>query len=120
MPRWTQADLDQALARPLGLKPGFRDEAVSESAKSQCPVRSQPLGQEAHQGSHPEKLWIRVESVRRKLLDPDNLCGKAAIDCLRYAGVIRDDTEKDVRVEAIQRKAKKGEEEHTMIHVWRI
>jgi len=120
MPRWTKADVDRHQARAIGCEPGIRNQASIEGAESQRPVCREPLGTQANQESHPERFWIRVESVRTVLLDQDNLCPKAFIDCLRYAGLIRDDSTKHVRSEATQRKAEKGEEEHTLINVWRI
>lgn len=66
----------------------------------------------------PERLHLRIVSVRKRLLDPDNLVPKWTIDCLRYCGVIRDDTSAHLVLETDQRKAAKGEEEHTEVTIY--
>lgn len=63
---------------------------------------------------------MRVTSVRKCLLDEDNLCEKYHVDCLRYSGIIPDDSPDKVRIETTQRKAAKGEEEHTLIEVFAL
>lgn len=50
--------------------------------------------------------WAHVEviSYRKRLLDPDNLAGglKPIMDGLRYAGVIQDDTARNVHITVMQ------------------
>lgn len=65
-------------------------------------------------------LLVRVTSVRCRLIDEDNLCEKYHVDCLRYAGIIPDDSPDKVRIETSQRKTAKGEAEHTVIEVWKL
>lgn len=69
------------------------------------------------QSLHSGRVFVRVTSVRKRLLDPDNLCEKYHLDCLRYAGLLRDDTAAEIDLKTQQRKAAKGEEEHTEIQV---
>lgn len=76
------------------------------------------LGPGREEGSHPERVLVRVVSVRKRLLDEDNLCPKYVIDCCRYAGLIPDDAPEKVRIQVGQRKPEKGEEEHTMIEIY--
>lgn len=63
----------------------------------------------APQGVRP-RFSVRIISFRARLLDPDNLVGKYAVDCLRYAGLLPDDTAEimDYRIE--QQKCPKAEE----------
>ncbi len=78
-----------------------------------------PLGKaEAEAGNLPRNL-VRIISHRCRLLDPDNLVGgcKYAIDALRYAGVIKDDREEDIKLEVFQVKTKTRKEEKTIIEV---
>lgn len=63
------------------------------------------------------RFFVRVESVRKRLADEDGLCEKYVLDCCRYAGLIPDDSPELCKVETSQRKAAKGEEEHTQITI---
>jgi hypothetical protein len=81
-------------------------------------VASSP--QDAVQACAPRLLLVRVTGVRSRLLDEDNLCEKFHIDCLRYAGIIPDDSPDKVRIETRQRKAVKGEAECTVIEVFAL
>lgn len=63
------------------------------------------------------RVHIRIVSVRKRLLDPDNLVPKWYIDCLRYCGLIREDTPEAVTLETSQRKCAKGEAERTEITI---
>ena len=63
------------------------------------------------------KLHVRFVSVRKRLLDPDNVSVKWTLDCLRYAGIIRGDEPDKISLEVSQRKTNKGEREQTIIEV---
>lgn len=56
------------------------------------------------------RISVHVKSYRSRLIDPDNLCAKWFVDCLRYCGLLRDDTAKDITFSISQEKVKKGEE----------
>jgi hypothetical protein len=58
--------------------------------------------------------------VRRRLLDEDNLCEKYHVDCCRYAGLIPGDSPAEIQIQTRQRKAARGEEEHTQIDIFRL
>ncbi len=64
---------------------------------------------------NPGRCHISIVSYRRRLLDPDNLCPKYAIDALRYAKIIPDDTEKDITYTITQKKVEKKNQEKTLI-----
>lgn len=70
-------------------------------------------GKEATAG----RVHLRIVATRKRLCDPDNLSPKWLVDCLRYCGVIRNDTPEDITLEVAQRKAAKGEAEHTEITI---
>lgn len=81
-------------------------------------VRHEPVGPAAREEVFSRRVRVVVTRVGRRLLDPDNPCPKYAVDCLRYAGVLPDDNPTVVaEVVTRQRKAKKGEPEHTLIEV---
>lgn len=76
-----------------------------------------PLDAQKVQGQPDARILVRVTSVRRRLLDEDNLCEKFHVDLCRYAGVIPDDAPDRVKIEVTQRKAQPKEEEHTLIEI---
>ena len=64
---------------------------------------------------------IRIVSYRTRLADADGISGKAAIDGLVHAGIIRDDSPKEVReVSYSQIKVKNKEDEKTVIQIRRV
>jgi hypothetical protein len=60
---------------------------------------------------------VRIISFRRRLIDPDNLCPKWFIDCLRYWGYIQDDRPQDIVLEVSQEKVQTKADEHTRIEI---
>jgi hypothetical protein len=85
------------------LEPNPRDAALPEGE-----AQARPAG----------LIHVRIVSVRKRLCDPDNLSPKWLLDCLRYCGAICDDTPEEITLETTQRKAAKGEEEHTLIQLF--
>lgn len=77
----------------------------------------EPLAKEEVQRPTGGRVLVRVESVRKRLLDEDNLCEKYYVDLLRYAGVISGDEAGKTKIETSQRKTQKGEEEKIIIQV---
>ena len=75
-------------------------------------------------GRHPtfdSRVDIRVVSHRTRLADADGISAKAAIDGLVHAGVIRDDSTKEIReVSYCQVKVKNKNEEKTVIQIRRV
>jgi len=63
------------------------------------------------------RVHIRFVSVRQRLCDPDHLSEKWLLDCLRNCGAIIGDEPDKITLETTQRKAAKGEEEHTQITI---
>jgi hypothetical protein len=63
---------------------------------------------------------IRIIACRKRLIDPDNLCGKFFIDALRYAGVILEDTASVMDYSISQQKTQPGQEEYAIINIQRI
>ena len=56
------------------------------------------------------RVRVHVESRRNRLLDADNILVKAILDCCRYAGAIRDDTEEAIELVVTQKKVPRNEE----------
>lgn len=75
------------------------------------------LGKEEGKASHSIRLLVRVTSFRRRLLDTDNLTPKYFVDCLRYCGILSDDTEAEIDLRISQKKVSSKEEERTEIEI---
>lgn len=83
-------------------------------------ARHAALGAAKAKGGDPGRFLVRVTSVRRRLIDDDNLCEKFVVDCCRYAGLIPGDGPGQTRIEVRQRKAGKEEPEETVIEIFTI
>ena len=83
-------------------------------------TRNAALEPDEVQGGTRQSILVRVTSIRKRLLDEDNLCEKYHVDLCRYAGVISGDEAGQTKIEVAQRKAAKGETEKTIIEVFAI
>ena len=72
------------------------------------------------QGRFSQKFLVRVTSVRKRLLDEDNLCEKYHVDLCRYAGIIPCDEAEKVKIEVCQKKAGKEDAEETIIEIFEL
>lgn len=117
--KWTEADVAAYNARNYE-RPKRANLSAGGSGKVAEPefdTRPVPLAACQAQEATPERVHIRIVSVRKRLLDPDNLFPKWQIDALRYCRIIRGDEPDKITLETTQRKAAKGQEEHTIIEV---
>jgi hypothetical protein len=92
-------------------------ENPAPGAEPQRPVCHEPLAADAGEKENGRRFHVRVTSYRKRLLDPDNLCPKYFIDCLRYAGIIPDDSARFMDFTVRQQKVKGDDEERTEIEV---
>ena len=74
-----------------------------------------PLATHEEQEADSSRVHLRIVSIRKRLLDPDNLSVKWLIDCLRYSSIIRGDEPDKITLQVEQRKCGKGEAEATEI-----
>ena len=88
------------------------------NAVMECDSRVAALAPSKAKEADSERVHIRFVSVRKRLLDPDNLSEKWLLDCLRFCGAIKGDEPEKITLETTQRKAAKGEEEHTIIEIY--
>ncbi len=88
-----------------------------ESSQHQPAVRHEPLAETSGEEENPVRVHVCVTSVRRRLIDPDNLCAKYFIDCLRYAGFIKDDSAEHITLSVRQSKAATKAAEKTVIEI---
>ena len=83
-------------------------------------ARDEPIQKSRHP-TFDTLVDIRIVSHRTRLADADGISGKAAIDGLVHACIIRDDSPKEVReVSYAQIKVKNKEEEKTVIQITRV
>ena len=93
---------------------------AGKAAELEPAPRARPLAKSAPKEVPSEPVFIRIVSVRKRLLDPDNISEKWALDALRYCGAIHGDEPDKITLETSQRKAEKGEEEHTLIEIFEL
>jgi hypothetical protein len=90
---------------------------AGKAAKLERNLGNGPLAKSEAEKGNPERVLVRVTSVRKRLIDEDNLAEKYHVDCCRYAGLIHGDEPSKTKIEVCQRKAAKGEAEHTIIAI---
>ena len=66
------------------------------------------------------RFLIRIKSIRKRLLDEDNLCEKFHVDLLRHSGVIPQDSPGTAKIEVSQEKVEPGAAEKTIVQVWKL
>jgi len=82
------------------------------------PAVSAPLETVKNQKGPAGRIFIRFVSVRKRLLDPDNICEKYLLDCLRYTRLISGDEPEKVSIQTTQRKCQQGESEKTIVEIY--
>jgi hypothetical protein len=114
-------EMTDAMRRCMHREPTLKTNANHQTyntgtiAKLEQNTRHGSLAKKPIETHTASRVHIRFESVRKRLLDPDNICEKWTLDCLRYIGVIRGDEPDKITLETTQRRASKNEEEHTEI-----
>jgi len=111
MPSWTPEDLRAYELRKTQLA------NKHQIAKPELPLPSEPLRAPQDQARDAVRFLVCIESRRRKLLDPDNLCAKYVLDCCRYAGLIPDDRPQDIEFKCFQTQVETEEEECTIVTI---
>jgi len=94
--------------------------SATPSTKPKQTVRNESLEQIQRETYHTGSVSVCITSYRRRLLDPDNLCGKYFLDAARYSMLIADDTPEEVSYTIKQVKVRKKEEERTEIVILKL
>jgi len=94
--------------------------SATSCTKSKQIVRNEPLEQNQRETFYTGSVSVCITSYRRRLLDPDNLCGKYFLDAARYSMLIADDTPEKVSYTIKQVKVRKKEEEKTEIVILKL
>jgi hypothetical protein len=82
--------------------------------------KHEPVGASEPPGAHSTHLLVSIKSVRKRLLDTDNLVGKEICDVCRYAGILDSDAPDKATVQVSQRKVRPGEKERTIVEIYEI
>lgn len=90
---------------------------LPQSPKPEPAAQPPPDAVSKREAFYTGRVLVRVKSHRVRLLDPDNLCPKYFIDCLRYAGFLPDDNPACVVLQNEQEKVATKKEERTEIEV---
>ena len=104
--RWTKEQFD-----------AYENRRLSSRSIPKPAICDEPLAAQAGKDFNPKRIRLCVTGFRRRLLDPDNFCPKYFIDCLRFAGIIQDDSPEFIILETNQVKVKFKQQERTEITI---
>ena len=116
-------EMTDAMRRCMHREPALRkSNANNTNDTGKAPILERTAGNAALvetqvQSGTGDRILVRIESVRKRLLDEDNLVSKYHTDLCRYSGLIPSDAPGVCKIETTQRKAEKGEEERTEITI---
>jgi hypothetical protein len=123
MPTWTQEDLKRYEERTRGKAVHQAGAAEAPRGEPQRPSVDEPVGKASPEEARSGRCFIRITSRRSRLIDPRaNLYGgtKYIEDACVYAGILHDDKEAFSEGDVRQEKVGKGEEESTVIEIWKL
>ena len=108
--RFTEDEVRQYLAKTNPHSPvqGAKPKPSEEYAR----VR------EAQSYGFYQKVCIRVTVRAKNPPDPDNIDAKAAIDGIVQAGILRDDSAKEIA--EVRLRSEIAEEDETVIEIWEV
>jgi len=82
------------------------------------PANGNALLGEEEMSRFDSPVRIHIHSIRNRLVDPDGISAKAAIDGIVKAGILEDDSAKFVK--EVSYSQEKGKEEKTIISIQTI
>ena len=106
-----------ATAGLTGMETPVGDRSARPAAVVERGDEDEPLPAARAYEGNAVRFLVRVTSVRKRLLDEDNISEKALVDCLRYSGIIPSDAPGHCRIETAQKLCRTGETEKTIIRV---
>ena len=110
---WKLNELSPELRRKILSASG-----AGQTAKLERNSCNAALEQAQTQAGDTSRVLVRITSIRKRLLDEDNLAEKYHVDCCRYAGLLHSDQPGETKIEVSQRKAGKGEPEETIVEIF--
>ena len=119
---WTDADIAQHNERVAQGKAKARgsDRDTGEAPKLEPDPSDGAVVAIQIQKATGARFLVRIKSIRKRLIDQDNLCSKYATDLCRYSGIIPDDSPTTTQLETSQQKARKGQAETVRIEIYEI
>ena len=114
---WTEAQYQEHLQRERQRNHNNPDSSQGASPIAQQTAWYGPLAAGKVENDYPRRFVVRVTSVRRRLLDEDNLAAKFFTDGCRYAGVLPSDAPGKTSVIEDQRQVKSKTDECTEIRI---
>jgi len=119
MPRWTQSEYEDWIRRNIREVPVAEINHSGKITFVEPASIHEPLAAAQTSKEGPGRILVRVTSVRKRLLDEDNLSEKGCVDCCRYAGIIPSDHPEKTKIEVSQRRCQEGEQEHIIVEIWK-
>ena len=116
-------EMTDAMRRCMHREPALKPNAnhntndTGATAKLERIAGDEPLAASKGEKEASGRVHFKFVSVRKRLIDPDNVSVKWLLDCCRRIGLVAGDEHDKVTIETAQRKAEKGEEEHTVIEI---
>jgi len=92
-------------------------ESDGQIAKLERAIGDEPLAESEGKKEASGRVHFKFISVRKRLIDPDNVSVKWLLDCCRRIGLVKGDEHDKVTIETTQRRANKEEKEHTIIEI---
>ena len=83
-------------------------------------VGNEPVAEIAGENPCPTKCVVRITSFRSRLIDGDNLHGKAFVDALQTAGAIYKDSPEWCKVEVKQVQVENPWQQRTVIEIFEL
>ncbi|MGV1047691.1 MAG: hypothetical protein ACOYD4_04080 [Solirubrobacterales bacterium] len=103
-----------------GVEAVVQHQSSQQGAQLECNLGDDALRPAKDKKRDSRRFLVRVISVRKRLIDEDNLCEKYHVDCLRYAGLLPGDDPTQTRIETFQRKPEEGEDEGTILMIFEV
>lgn len=117
-------EMTDAMRRCMHREPALRKPNANHNtndtgatAKLERIAGDEPLAASKGEKEASGRVHFKFVSVRKRLIDPDNVSVKWLLDCCRRIGLVAGDEHDKITLETTQRRANKGEEEHTEITI---
>lgn len=110
-------ELNRKLAIEIPYPHDYQTGSELQDPQPEPSVQHKLLGESQGTAQGAARIVVRITSFRRRLLDPDNLCPKALVDSLRYAGILSNDRPQDIELAVAQQKVAHRREERTEIEL---
>ena len=117
-------EMTDAMRRCMHREPALRKSNANHNtnntgatAKLERIAGDEPLAASKGEKEASGRVHFKFVSVRKRLIDPDNVSVKWLLDCCRRIGLVAGDEHDKITLETAQRRANKNEEEHTEVTI---